>query len=323
MFGIRIAKIVFALSLLLSCLTYGAGDPSSQLKQLEGKTPQQQLVLLTKWAKDGELDSNLASKVSEINDQLEAWSDRPDRILAPENWLSDQMIECVNALAFRQQLNYAAVSDDSVEKAKAIKRSPVYNDAGPKQTANWLTRAAERLTNLRPSCDCNTATADRVAPGAAGQWFMYTIIVVLGGVLIAFVAFAISRASWSKKLKRKAKALLDEDEPERTLDEWLEQADTLEREGKYREAVRCLYLACLLKIDEARIARFERSQTNWEHLERIDASPRRPADLHFREPTQAFDVIWYGMRVNGSEDVLRFRYWYQEITKVVRPREAA
>jgi hypothetical protein len=140
--------------------------------------------------------------------------------------------------------------------------------------------------------------------------------------VIAFLVFALKRFVWSKRLERKAKALLDEDEPERTLDEWLELADRLERQGKYREAVRCLYLACLLKIDEARIARFERSQTNWEHLARIEASPARPSDLEFREPTRAFDNIWYGMRVNGSEDVMRFRAWYRQVTESVRAKAA-
>jgi hypothetical protein len=136
------------------------------------------------------------------------------------------------------------------------------------------------------------------------------------------VVYAINRFSWSKRLERRAKALLDEDEPERSLDEWLEMADKLEREGKYREAVRSLYLACLLKIDEARIARFERSQTNWEHLARIEASPRRPAELEFREATMAFDHIWYGMRVDGSTDVMRFRNWYRQVTEAVKPKAA-
>jgi len=211
---------------------------------------------------------------------------------------------------------------DAVAIAKGIKRSPLYSDAGPQQTTNWLSNAFDRLNNIHPNCNCNRPVTVTPPGAAAGQWFIYLIYAIVIIALGAFIVFAVSRFNWTRKLKRKAKALLDEDEPERTLDEWLEMADKLEREGRFREAVRCLYLACLLKIDEARIARFERSQTNWEHLARIEASPMRPSNLHFREPTKAFDLIWYGMRVNGSEEVTKFRAWYRDVLQAVR-KEAA
>lgn len=321
MFGIRSAKIVFALSLLLSCLTFGAGDPGAQLRELRGKAPEQQLELLNKWADNGSLDPDLAKKVSQINDQLARWSanGRP----VPKDWRAHQVQDCIDKLTLGEQMLMASASDNSVALAKKIKSSPVYRDPGPKQSTNWLSSAFERLNNIHPSCNCKQPMPNAPNVPRVGSWFVTGIYIVLFGALAGFIIFAVSRYSWSKKLNRKAKALLDEDEPERSLDEWLEMADKLEGEGRFREAVRCLYLACLLKIDEARIARFERSQTNWEHLERIEASSARPANLEFREPTKAFDVIWYGMRVNGSEDVLRFRNWYREVTQAVRPREAA
>jgi len=217
----------------------------------------------------------------------------------------------------------ASLSNDSVRLAKEIKSSPIYRDPGPKQTANWLSNAFDRLNNFKPSCDCKEP--NMAAPNAPhiGAWFPNTIMAVLILAVVGFIVFAVRRMSWSKRLQRRAKALLDEDEPERSVDEWLDMADKLEQEGRYREAVRCLYLACLLKIDEARIARFERSQTNWEHLFRIEASANKPANLNFREPTKAFDHIWYGMKVNGAEDVDRFRTWYRDVLQAIRPREAA
>ncbi|HWA84414.1 MAG TPA: DUF4129 domain-containing protein, partial [Fimbriimonadaceae bacterium] len=109
-----------------------------------------------------------------------------------------------------------------------------------------------------------------------------------------------------------------DDEPERTLDEWLELSSSYERDGKYREAVRALYLACLLKFDERNVARFLRSQTNWEHLARIETSPKKPAGLDFRTPTQAFDRIWYGYKVRGPIDVAEFRAWYGDVTRALQ-----
>lgn len=322
MFGIRTAKIVFALSLLISCLTFGAGDPGVQLSALKGQTPETQLSTLNTWAAKGELDPALAKKLGDINQQLDAWDTNGDT--PPKNWLSHQMQECVQMLAMEQQVDLGNNYSSAVVLARKIKSSPIYHDTGPKEGANWLSNAFDRLNNIHPDCGCNHPVSETPSAGLPGsEALIYGIYAVLIIALAAFIIFAVSRFSWSKKLQRKAKALLDEDEPERTLDEWLDMADKLEREGRYREAVRCLYLACLLKIDEARIARFERSQTNWEHLERIENSPARPPDLDFREPTKAFDVIWYGMRVNGATDVMRFRNWYREVTQLTRPREAA
>src|SRR5262245_12130621 len=92
MFGIRTAKIVFALSLLLSCLTYGAGDTASQLRELQGKPPEQQLRLLQKWSDHGQLDAGLSSKLEEISGQMKAWESGPrSGAKAHQAWLAKQM----------------------------------------------------------------------------------------------------------------------------------------------------------------------------------------------------------------------------------------
>ncbi len=323
MFGIRSAKILFALSLLISCLTFGQQNPTNQLAQLKGKSPEEQLATLEYWNNRGELSPSMAAKIDDIQQHLNAWSERPDIATYRKGWLKREMEECLAKLTVEARVSQSSVSpNNAVAIAKGIKRSPLYSDAGPQQTTNWLSNAFDRLNNIHPSCDCNRPVSVKPTTGVAGPWLIYVIYAIVIAALAAFIIFAISRFSWNKKLQRKSKALLDEDEPERSLDEWLEMADKLEREGRYREAVRCLYLACLLKIDQARIARFERSQTNWEHLARIEASPNLPPTLHFREPTKAFDLIWYGMRVNGSEDVTRFRAWYRDVLQAVR-KEAA
>jgi hypothetical protein len=149
-------------------------------------------------------------------------------------------------------------------------------------------------------------------------FLMYFVWFLLGAAVLAFIIYALRFVSFGKLKKRKAKAMLDEDEPERTLDEWLAMAESFEREGRYREAVRALYLACLLKFDERNVARFVRSQTNWEHLARIEDSPRRPVSLDFRSATQAFDRIWYGHKVRGSEDVVDFKAWYESVSAALR-----
>jgi|GEM_PF-4910711 len=199
-----------------------------------------------------------------------------------------------------------------------IKSSPLYKDEALAQ-ANWFERALEGFGNwiskfLNRHSDDGPSAPGWTGPSLLGPWVIYVMWALLAGAALTFLFFAVRMFRWRITLTRKAKTMLEEDEPERTLDEWLERAAMLESQGHYREAVRCLYLACLLKFDELGVARFDRGQTNWEHLRRIEASPNLPGGIDFRPATRAFDLIWYGMRVNGAADVARFRAWYQEIS---------
>mgnify|MGYP007089157074 CR=1 FL=1 len=213
----------------------------------------------------------------------------------------------------------------AVETARKIKSSPLYRGAEQEKESNWLSRAFEalgeaisRLFNRRQNQE------EPASPSSApsGQWLVYTMWGVLGVAAAVLLVLAARYFVFKRSLTRKAKALMEEDEPERTLDEWLVMADQLAGDGKFREAVRCLYLACLLKFDEAGVARFRRGQTNWEHYARIASSPKKPEGLDFRSPTQAFDRVWYGMYVEGLADVTRVKAWYQMVSDSLKPPEA-
>lgn len=210
-----------------------------------------------------------------------------------------------------------AVSEEAVDpgiqaKAKAVKASPLYRDPGIQDKSNWLDGAMKRLRDLlkRSPNSPNVNLPNAAMPG----WIIPGFWILLGLAVLVFAYFALRHFQWKGALRRKAKAVLEDDEPDRTLDEWLTMADQYAAEGKYREAVRAMYLSCLLKFDEAGVARFVRGETNWEHLRRIQASPKRPEPLTFLEPTQAFDRIWYGFHVNGVSDYEQFRFWYQSVT---------
>jgi hypothetical protein len=160
--------------------------------------------------------------------------------------------------------------------------------------------------------------------GAGGflTGLLYLFIAILVGLILVFLYFVIRHFSWKKSLTRKATAMLSEEEPELSKDEYLVEADRLMSEGRHREAVRYLYLACLLLFDENGVARFIRGQTNWEHLRRIQASDKRPEDLDFQPATQKFDVVWYGMRVEGTSDVMAMRDWYSWVSEKLRRKAA-
>jgi len=218
-----------------------------------------------------------------------------------------------------------AEDDHALADVQKIKKSPLYRDEEI-HSANWFSKAATALMEMiRKLLDFHPKQqkpSDLNMAGLFGQWVIYAMWTILAALVALLAYLALRHASWKKRLKRKTSALLEEDEPERTLDEWLERADQLERAGQYREAVRCLYLACLLRFDEARVARFDRGQTNWEHLARIKASPLLPPGLDFEPTTKAFDQIWYGMRTKGKPDVDQFRDWYINVTDCLMRKAA-
>lgn len=286
------------------------------------------LILVLSQAQAGpyaKLDSKLKGKTvpearsiieqSEEGRQL-ANNDDSDAPLSPS-----EIDEIRHEVHLRGLAESAPQLHDYSTKAKEIKRSPLYSDK-ISESNNWLSRAIARLKDLIPKFNSPKAPNWNV-PQLGLAWLtplMWGLLII---AVLAFAVFAFRHISWKFNLRRSAKALLEDDEPERTLDEWLTQADLLVSQGKYREAVRCLYLACLLRFDEARIAKFDRGQTNWEHLARIEASQRMPDGLDFRTPTLAFDNIWYGFRCRGLEDVSQFKEWYREITAKVSEDKAA
>lgn len=234
-----------------------------------------------------------------------------------EDQPADPDVQVQEAVAVRASAESAAAPRDLKALAAEVKESPAYTDRGERESTNWLYRAIQRLRNIH--LDLPKGHGADMPTGIIGPWIIYVAWILLGSAVLVFLFIGLRRINFAALRKgRKRAGVLEEDDPDRTLDEWLILADQLESEGRYREAVRSLYLACLLKIDDARIARFDRGQTNWEHLARIESSPRRPPGLDFRKPTQAFDRIWYGYQVQGAEDVARFRQWYRDIVESTR-----
>jgi len=305
-FGGLTIKLVSSCSLLLILIVAASaavdyGDLDARLSVAKDKTSI--LAILNAVPKDA--DPMVLGEIDELNDVY-----------------SESQANTVKwDIAQRAMKQSAETPTDATKTAKQIKSSPIYQDPGEKDSANWLGTALNRLQNLfRPSDKAQAPRLPKMEVGGFGggagfftgfMWFL------LAAALAVFAYFAFRHVSLKGTLKRKRKAVLEDDEPERSLDEWLAQADDLAAKGQYREAVRALYLACLLKFDEHRVARFVRGETNWEHLTRIQASPLMPATIEFRSPTQAFDQIWYGHRVNGITDVQRFRDWYSELKRTL------
>lgn len=298
----------FSLLALLWCAAQAANYSALEKQFLAAKDQDARVQALTDFqVKNSDLQTSDPFLSSEIDSYLH--NEKPTA--KDTEKLGDEISE-------RARLEGAAPPPaGAAASAKSIVSSPVYRkNLDSASDSNWIAAALDHLKNLFSKPPDERLPSGNLA-GASG-FAMYMIVGILVCAILAFLVYVISQFRARKGLSRKASALLEEDEPERTADEWLELADGLTRQGRYREAVRCLYLACLLRFDESGISRFERGETNWEHLARFRLSPKKPAGLEFLEQTRAFDLVWYGKQVKGIEDVERFRAWYTEVMEAIR-----
>jgi hypothetical protein len=82
-----------------------------------------------------------------------------------------------------------------------------------------------------------------------------------------------------------------EDPRDRAPEAWVDAATELAREGRYREALRALYLATLVALDRRQAITFDPTLTNWQYLRQLSGNSMRS---DFRELTRIFDHKWYG-----------------------------
>lgn len=229
----------------------------------------------------------------------------------------DSMKQMVSANALSESFKNAKGAEVT---AREIKKDPIYTAEKEAISSNWIQKLFERLKNIFNSNnnDNNQPRNDRPAPavwlGTILQALFYLLCAAIIGALIYLVIkipWAWTAAGRAKRAKRGG--MLEDGEQLLSEDEYLVEADRLIAEGRYREACRALFLASLLRIDSSRIARFEPTQTNWEHLRRIETSKTKPEFLDFRPATKAFDLAWYGYRAKRIDDVTIFRETYIDI----------
>ena len=85
-----------------------------------------------------------------------------------------------------------------------------------------------------------------------------------------------------------------------------DEAETLARRHSYRLAIRALYLAALLRLDERGVLSFERTLTNREVLREAGASGSRQLVNQLAPLVERFDRHWYGAVACTEDDYREF-----------------
>lgn len=232
------------------------------------------------------------ASVSKGTDQDDALDDLQAALQAKKAYLSDRRDSQAAAPSS------AKLPGGASEAAKKILASPNYSSQSPTYE-NWLSRAFNRIHWLQIKWP-----RLKIKPPVLGfDWSTVTVVAwgLIIGLVAALLITAIVLFRRSHAFRRRA-ALGDEGEADANSEGWLERAEEWASKGDYRRAIRCAYIAGLLHFDTAHIARFDRTETNWQHLDRIERSPAVPPDVSYRPQTKVFDNVWYGMRPTSREE---------------------
>jgi hypothetical protein len=120
------------------------------------------------------------------------------------------------------------------------------------------------------------------------------------GLLLSIVGLAVL---WMRRTPEPEVDADEEDEDEDDVTssvEAVDQAQQLVAVKDYRAAVRYLFLALLLALDERKLLRFDHTRTNRELLRDTRSNPTLSAAL--APVTAAFDRVWYGFEPFTQSD---------------------
>ncbi len=204
-----------------------------------------------------------------------------------------------------------AVTTDALKQWEAVLNEPPFNRD---RSASWLTRfldwLLEGLTNLIPDFPDVP-----VAPGLSNPsqitpivWGILAITALLFGGLIFF---------WARNMRRALRPVIQLAKPDAeadpvTFSEAQQMAEAARRAGDRRNAVRYLYLAVLLWLDEQKLLSFQRELTNREYLSRLRDQP--PLYAQLTPIIATFEAVWYGLQ---TIDEHAFRAYEQQVATLI------
>jgi hypothetical protein len=201
------------------------------------------------------------------------------------------------AFAFHNSRSDPSFSPADLEALSTILAGPEYlwpAEAGPNPLAeiwqrflNWTARLIARLFS-------------GAALGPVANTVLIAGIALLLGLVLRFAYVHSIRT-----MIREAEAVSGTQIPSGlTADAAFDRARSLSESGDLREAVRFLYLAALLALDERGRIRLDRAHTNRELLS--DLSPWSELAARFKTVVEIFDRVWYGFQPISREEFGRY-----------------
>jgi hypothetical protein len=220
-----------------------------------------------------------AMKAGKIEESAAALSAAEEQLAAYRSVLSP--LPAVDRDRVRQVLARVLPAAPSAEA-----RPPHWIRRLVQRLLEWLGRLFERIPEL---------------PGPAPR-ALFWVVVGVGAAVLA-VALWLALRSLLRRFTRQAaeyrKIEISRPPEAPDSDAVLSEARQAAAAGAYRDAIRRLYLALLLKLDSAGLLSYHPAKTNWEHLRSFADERLRPT---FASLTFIFDHTWYGAKSAERSD---------------------
>jgi hypothetical protein len=159
----------------------------------------------------------------------------------------------------------------------------------PDRILSWL---GEQLTKV----------LDSLVGGGGGTFVAWAILLGAAGAVI----YLLARSGRITSLPAAGP------EPEvmvgltRTARQWREEADALERQGRWADGLRCRHRALVADLVRRGVIPDQAGRTAGEYVR--DVAARQPdAAPAFAAATEMFEAVWYGGATTGAAEAERFR----------------
>jgi hypothetical protein len=129
---------------------------------------------------------------------------------------------------------------------------------------------------------------------------------ILLAAAVAAIVFFVLRFGGSVQPDRRVAEAEVMVELTRSPGEWREEAARLEREGRYKEALRCLYRALVADLVARDLIPEIPGRTAGEYVRDIAANAPDQAPA-FAAATELFELAWYANAPTGAPECARFR----------------
>jgi hypothetical protein len=195
--------------------------------------------------------------------------------------------------------------EESRRAADDVLARPEYQEPAPsifERALDWLREQQRRSQRRTPP---RTVTGTTAVGGGAGASFLAWVI---AAVLIVVLVVVLLRLRPGARRRRADDDPLELTETEigRPPDEWLDEAERLERQEQWKAALRCRYRSLIGSLIERGAVRDLPGRTSGEF--RADVRRSAPElSSSFAEASYLFDDAWYGDLPTGRAESEAFR----------------
>lgn len=171
---------------------------------------------------------------------------------------------------------------------------------------NWLMLISEAISNALEKI------FGAIAVRPVGYVLGVLVLLVFVGCIVKLVLRFVNNTS-GRPVKRSDASNVERKKRQESIESLIHTAELEATQGRYREALRNVYIATLLLLDRAGLITFAEGTTNWEYIRALRGRASSAQIELFRDLTSLFDVSIYGGGAVSFDDYMLSRRRFEEM----------